>query len=138
MSYDARQADYCYIMTTARAGTGAKILGALKDAGINLLAFSGFPAGKGRAQIDLVADSLDPIYALAKDHKWKLSKPKKCFLVQGTDEIGAIEGPISALANAGIKITAADAVAAGAGRYGMLLWVKPKNHKQAAAVLGAA
>ncbi len=41
------------------------------------------------------------------------------------------------LADAGINVTAADAVAAGKGRYGMLLWVKPRDYAQAARVLGA-
>ena len=33
-------------------------------------------------------------------------------------------------------VTAADAVCAGAGRYGAILWVKPRDVKKAAAVLG--
>ena len=136
--YAARKVDYCYVTTGSRAGKGAAILKALKDANITLLAFSGFPTGGGKAQVDLVADKLGPIEKVAKNEGWKLSKRKKGFLVQGRDKAGAIEEPISALAAQKINITAADAVASAAGRYGMILWVKPKDYARAAKALGAA
>jgi hypothetical protein len=34
-------------------------------------------------------------------------------------------------------VTAADAVTAGRGRYGMILWVKQKDYARAARALGA-
>ena len=36
-----------------------------------------------------------------------------------------------------ISVTAADAVTAGRGRYGMILWVKQKDYARAARALGA-
>jgi hypothetical protein len=36
-----------------------------------------------------------------------------------------------------VNITALDAVAAGEGRYGAILWVKPTDVRKAAKVLGA-
>ena len=50
---------------------------------------------------------------------------------------GAIAGIVAKLADAGVNITALDAVAAGAGRYGAILWVKPKDVAKAAKALGA-
>ncbi len=135
MAYEANKVNYCYVTAASRAGAGSAILQALKDAGISLLAFSGFPAGGGKAQVDLVADKLGPIQKVAKKKGWKLSKSKKAFLIRG--EIGAIEQPIAALAQRGINITAADAVASGDGRYGMILWVKPKDYNRAAKILMA-
>jgi hypothetical protein len=41
------------------------------------------------------------------------------------------------LGDAGINVTAADAVSAGRGRYGMILWVKPRDYARAAKALGA-
>jgi hypothetical protein len=41
------------------------------------------------------------------------------------------------LGDAGINVTAADAVAAGKGRYGMILWVKQRDYVRAARALGA-
>jgi hypothetical protein len=51
-----------------------------------------------------------------------LSKVKKGFLIQGTDQVGAVHRHLQKLADAGINVTAADAVSAGQGRYGMILW----------------
>lgn len=137
MSYKTRKVNYCYITAANRAGTAANILDQIKSAGINLLAFSGFPAGGGKSQVDLVANQLGGIRKLAKQNGWKLSKQKKGFLIQGTDETGAIAKPVSRLANAKINIVATDAVAAGKGRYGMILWVKPKDYRRAVRALNA-
>jgi hypothetical protein len=137
MSYSARKVNYCYVTLGNRAGAAAGILGQLKSAGINLLAFSGFPGKQGKAQVDLVADKLGGIQKLARQNGWKLSKPKKAFLIQGPDKPGAVTEPIGKLAKAKINITAADAVAAGKGRYGMILWVKPKLYNRAAKALKA-
>lgn len=136
MSYRASKVNYCYLVVPSRSGAAANILAALKAAGLNLLAFSGFPVGKGKAQLDLVAARLTPIQKLAKTQGWKLSRPKKGFMIQGEDGVGAGEAPLAALAAKHINIVAADAVAAGGGRFGMLLWVKPKDYERAAKALG--
>lgn len=137
MAYTAHKMNYCYVTVNHRPGACAKVLSQLKDAGINLLAFSGFPTGGGKAQIDLVADRLGGIQKLAKQNGWKLSKAKKGFLIKGSDEVGAVEKHVRKLAKANINVTAADAVAAGQGRYGMILWVKRKDYNRAAKALGA-
>ena len=59
------------------------------------------------------------------------------WLVQGDDKVGAVHRHIKKLADKRINVTAADAVAAGKGRYGMLLWVKPKDYARAARTLNA-
>jgi hypothetical protein len=137
MADRVRKADYCYLTVSSRAGQGAKVLAALQDAQVNLQAFSAFPVAGGKAQIDLVAKDLAPIRQVAKQHKWKLSRPKKAFLIQGRNRVGAVEQHLERLAEAKINVTAADAVTAGVGRYGMILWVKAKDHAKAARVLGA-
>ena len=40
------------------------------------------------------------------------------------------------LGDAKINVTANSAIAAGAGRFGAILWVKPRDVKRAAKVLG--
>jgi len=122
---------------STRAGQGIKVLNALRDAGINLLAFSGFPIKGGKSQIDLVSDNIAGIQKVAKANDWRLSKTKKGFLVQGSDEIGAVQKVLNRLAEKKISVIAADAVAAGKGRYGMIMWVNPKNYNRAARALNA-
>jgi hypothetical protein len=132
-----RQVNYCYVMTPDKPGAAATILSALRDSSVNLLVFSGFPAGRGKAQIDLVTDDLESLKALAKQQKWKLSRTKRAFLAQGVGERGAAIAPLATLATAKINITAATAIAAGEGRFGMIFWVKPAQHKRAAQLLVA-
>jgi len=51
--------------------------------------------------------------------------------------VGAVNRHLQKLAAAKINVTAADGVAAGQGRYGMILWVKPRDYARAARALGA-
>jgi hypothetical protein len=137
MAHRVRKVNYCYVTVPSRAGQGVNILGELKAAGVNLLAFSGFPTKKGKAQLDLIAINMSQIKRVAKNNGWRLSKAKKGFLAQGNDEIGAAHRHLEKLAEQKINVTAADAVAAGGGRYGMIFWVKPKDYSRAAKALRA-
>lgn len=132
-----RKASYVDVKVSNRAGQAAKILGALRKAGVNLLAFTGFPDRGGKSQIDLITADLGGVRRVAKKEGWKLSKPKRCFVVQGTDQVGAVHRQITKLARRGINMTAVDAACAGKGRYGMILWVKSKDYARAARALSA-
>ena len=137
MADRVKKASYCYPIVPNRAGQGARILAELAAAGINLLAYSGFPAGGGRSQLDLVVENVGPLRRVARQNGWRLSSVKRVFLIQGTDQVGAVNRHLQKLADAGINVTAADAVSAGQGRYGMILWVKPRDFARAARALGA-
>jgi hypothetical protein len=84
-----------------------------------------------------VTDDIDGLKAAAKRHKWKLSRTKRAFLVQGTDDVGAALPPLAKVAGGKINVIAADAVAAGEGRFGMLFWVDPRHYNRAAKLLEA-
>jgi hypothetical protein len=133
----ARKVNYCYITVPNRPGRGAEVLAALRKAKVDLLAYSGFPAGDGESQLDLVADQLTPILRVARKQGWAVSAIKKGFLIQGNDRLGAVHKQLRRLAEANVNVTAADAVSAGRGRYGMLLWVKEKDFTRAARALKA-
>src|SRR6058998_61578 len=75
--------------------------------------------------------------AAAKKAKWKVTGPKKAFLIAGDDRTGAVADFLGRLADAKINVTAVDAACAGAGRYGAILWVAPRDVTRAARVLGA-
>jgi hypothetical protein len=126
---------YFYITATGQARRGCADTQGSEDAGINLLAFSGFPQGR-QAQLDLIPADPAPFRQVAKKARWKLVGPKRGFLVQGDDRVGAVADLLERLGGAKINVTAIDAVCAG-GRYGALLWVAPKDVKKATALLGA-
>jgi hypothetical protein len=137
MADRVRKVDYAYVTVPNRAGEGEKLLGELRRAGVNMLAFSAFPAEGRKAQVDIVAKNMTAVRGLAKANGWQLSRVKHGFLVQGKDKIGAVHRHVRKLAAEKVNVTAADAVSAGKGRYGMLLWVKPRDYKRAAELLGA-
>ena len=84
MTDSVRKADYFYVEVANQAGAGATYLKALREAGVNLLAFTGFPSGR-KAQIDFIPEDTTAFRAAAKKNKWKLSVRKTVFLVQGDD-----------------------------------------------------
>jgi hypothetical protein len=137
MADRVRKVSYCYITVPNRAGQGARVLSAVKDAGVNLLAYSGFPIKGGKAQLDFVADNTARLGRVCKKGGWRLSKPKRGFLIQGDDKIGAVYRHIKRLADRKVSVTAAQAVSAGKGKYGMILWVKKKDYNRAAKALKA-
>jgi hypothetical protein len=136
MAGTIRRVDYFYIEAPNKPGEGARLLGILRDAGINLLAFSGFPQGR-RSQIDFIPDNATEFRAAAKKAKFKISSAKKAFLIQGADQRGAVAAIMGKLAAVKINVTAIDALAAGKGRFGAILWVKPGDFGKAAKALGA-
>ncbi len=137
MAETIRLVDYFYVETTDKPGEAARLLSKLKEARVNLLAFSGFPKGK-RSQLDFIPEDAAAFRAVAKQVKWKVKGPKKGFLIQGDDRIGALAEVLNKLAAAKINVTATDAICAGANRYGVILWVKPRDVKRAAKAFGVA
>jgi hypothetical protein len=137
MSDRVMKVNYCYVMVPNRAGQGSKVFTAIREGGVNLMAHVGFPARSGKAQLDFVAPNLSKIRSVARKNKWRVSKPKKAFLVQGSDKSGAVNRHFARLADARIGVTAAAALAAGMKRYGMIVWVRPKDYARAARALKA-
>lgn len=135
MAEAVRQVEYFYVEVSQKVGEGAGILRALKDAGVNLLAFSGFPAGR-RAQLDFIPADAAAFKRVAKTNRWEVVGPKRAFLIQGDDRVGAVADILGTLAGAKINVIALDAVSVD-GQYGALCWVAPRDLKKAGQVLGA-
>ncbi len=138
MADQVRRTDYYYISVADKPGEAARILCALQQAGVNLLGFSGFPAGARKAQLDFLPDNPAAFTKAARKAGLKPSKKKTVFLVQGEDRPGAVAELLGKLAEAGVNVTAGQAIATGDGRYSGILWVKAPDVRKAAKVLGAA
>jgi len=137
MADTVRSVEYYYITVPDVPGEGQRILSALKDNGVNLLAFLGFPLEGGQSQIDLVPEDPESLREAGEREGVTLSEAKRAFLIQGDDRVGAVVDTIARLAEAGVNVTAAAAVGAGSDRYGMILWVAPAEYERAAEALGA-
>jgi hypothetical protein len=137
MADTIRSVEYYYVTVPDTPGEGQRILSALKDSGVNLLAFLGFPLGGGQSQLDLFPEDPESLRQAAEQAGITLSEAKRAFLIQGDDRVGAVADTTAKLAEANVNLTAAAAAGAGAGRYGMIVWVAPADYERAAAALGA-
>ena len=133
-----RRVDYYYTTVSDKPGEAHRVLSALYQAGVNLIGFSGFPHGARRAQLDFIPEDTAAFAKAAKTAGIKLSKKKTGFWIQGDDRPGTLAELAGKLSAGGINITAVDAVCAGNGRYGALLWVKAPEVRKAARALGSA
>jgi hypothetical protein len=135
MTDTIRVVDYFYVTVPNKPGEGARLLDTLRQERVNMLAFSAFPAGR-KSQADFVPEDPAAFRRAAKKAKWKVVGPKKAFLAQGDDRVGAIADLVGRLAAAKINVTALDAVSVH-GRYGAIFWVAPKDLKKTSKIVGA-
>lgn len=129
--------DYYDATVPDKPGEAARILTALEQAGVNLIAFSGFPQGARKAQLDFMAEDSAALKKAARTAGLALGPRKTAFFVQGDDHPGAAAAISRKLGEVGINVTAMQTICAGKGRFGGLFWVKPPDVRKAAKVLGA-
>lgn len=131
-----KKVNYFAVQTPNRTGEAHKMLTQLRKAGVNLLAFTGFPNGRG-SQMDFVPADSVAFRKVARANGWEIGKAKTGFLIQGADRTGALDKTLAKLAAASINVTAVDGVTAGKGRFGAILWVKEQDVVQAAKAIKA-
>ena len=136
MAETIRKVEYFYATVEDRPGEGRRLLEHLSEKGVNLMAFTAFPVGEGRAQLDFFPERAELLQKAAADAGVSLVGPKRAFLIQGEDRIGALHEHHLRLANAGVNVHAANGVSDGRGRFGYVLWVKPEDYEKAAQELG--
>ena len=128
-----RTVQYFKVQIADKHGTLAGALAPLREAGVNLLAVHAFPRNR-RTQVDVVPEDPTAFKNVAKEHKLKMQGPKLCLLVDGDDRPGALADLTDRLGSARINMTAVTGLCAGQGRFGAILWVKPRDVKKAAKV----
>lgn len=137
MAEEIRVVEHYTASILNKVGEGARILGALRDEGVNLIAFWGYKRGPGRAQLEFIPEDSTTFIAAAKRAKLRLRKSTALF-IHGDDRPGAIAGILSKLAGADIDVIALQAVCGEGGRYGAIVFLPPAAVGQAANVLAAA
>jgi len=136
MTDTIRRADYYYTKVKDAPGEAYRLLSHLKEKGVNLTVFSAFPSEGGMAQVDFVPEDPAEFEKVCRVAGVALSAKKQCFIIGGADRPGAVADILKRLADAKVNGTALDAVCAGSGRYGAILWVKPEAMAAAAKALG--
>lgn len=135
MAAAIREVEYFYSLVADKPGEGKKLLEFLSEKEVNLIAITAFPVGEGKSQIDFFPSDPEILKKAAGDAEIKLVGPKKAFLVQGDDRVGALYDFHLKLSNAGINIHACNGVVDGTGRFGYVVWVNPADYEKASKAL---
>ncbi len=136
MADETRQVEHYSASIPDKVGEGARVLGALRDAGVNLIAFWRYPSGKGKAQLEFIPESGAAFVAAAKQAKLRVRKSTALY-VHGDDHPGAVAEILKKLADARISVGALQAVSGGRGTYGAVIFLPRAAARKAATVLGA-
>ena len=136
MSDKVKKIYYYYAIVDDKPGEGRKLLEFCSAHGVNLLNLTAFPIGDGKAQIDFFPEYGEKLKNAAEEAGIPLVGPKKAFIIQGSEKMGALIEYHLKLANAGINIRAANGTSDGHGGFGYIIWVEPEDYDRAAKVLG--
>ena len=132
-----KEVEYFYAEVADRPGEARKLLEFLSEKQVNLQAFTAFPLGDGRSQLDFFpVDAVRFLEAVAAADL-SVVGPKRAFLIQGEDKVGALYHFHLTLSNAGINVHAANGAVDGTGRFGYVVWVKPSDYDKALEALRA-
>ncbi len=138
MSQSVCKVEYFTAVIPNKAGEGAKVLYALKEAGVNLAAFWGYPLGaKARtAAIEIIPAQAVGFSKIARKAGLTVEKAT-AFLVEGDDEPGALADLLGCLGAAGINVSAVKAIQAGAGKFRAGIFVAKEDVRKSAKILGS-
>ena len=135
MPEEVRQVEQFSMTIANKVGEGARVLGILRDAGVNLLAFWGYQRTATKAELIFVPENSAAFTTAAKQAKLKLGKKQAAFFIQGEDRPGAAADLLAKLAAGKINVGAVQAVSAGAGRFGAVVFLSGAAARKAAAIL---
>ena len=136
MAVTVRQIDYYYANVRDEIGAAYRVLTALAERGINLLAFTAVPSGPSLAQFAIFPEDPRRLEAEAKLAQIPLEGPHHAFLVQGDDELGSIAHVHQELVDARIDVYASTGVSDGRGAFGYVVYLRPEDIAKAEAALG--
>ena len=137
MADDVRRVEHYTIEIKDEVGAGARALAALRDNDVNLIAAWGYPAGPGKAKLELVPKDGAGFVAAAKAAGLEIGAPTPAFYVSGGDRSGAIAEKFEALARAKVNVSAAQAISDDRGHFGAIIYVAPADLQKAATALNS-
>src|SRR5688500_12198261 len=136
MADAVRKVEYFSITVPNAPAKAFGVLSTLVSAGVDLLACIGVPRGRS-AEIDVVPADTRRFKSAVKKARLTFTPEKSGFLIQGRDRAGALTDHLKKLGDSGINVTGIDALSAGEGRWGAIIWVEDASLRKARQVLGA-
>src|SRR5215210_2944014 len=136
MADAVRKVEYFSISVPNTPAKAFGVLSTLVSAGVDLLACIGTPRGR-RAQIDVVPADTRRFRSAVTRAGFTFKPEKSGFLIQGRERAGALTDHLQKLGESGINVTGIDALSAGEGRWGAIIWVEQSAMRKARQVLGS-
>ncbi|MGB8436514.1 MAG: hypothetical protein WCE38_19885 [Burkholderiales bacterium] len=131
-----RKVEHFSTMVPDQPGQAFKVLSTLVSAGVDLLACTGTQRGR-RAQIEVVPDDSTKLRRAARKAGLEFEARRTGYLIRGKDRPGALASHLAKLAAKQVNVTGIDALTAGRGRWGAIIWVDPDDVTTATRVLHA-
>jgi hypothetical protein len=139
MADEIKRIEYYSTVIANKPGEGARILAALRDAGVNFIDVNGYPVGNPlkarKTTVDFVPSEPKLFKQAAKKLGLEIGAKLPCILVNGEDRPGMAAEILGKLGVAGINVIAMHMACAGAGRVGAMLFVEAPMAAKAARVL---
>lgn len=132
MGHTVRQVTAVVMQVEDRVGMLHEVLGALRDAGVNMMAIAS--QRKQGTALMAIPDEVSSVRQLARQHGVRL-QTRQVFLVEGGDRVDALCDITGDIANAGINIEDIAALSAGS-RYAAVITFSDADLEAAARALG--
>jgi len=115
----------CFVITVPdRPGESYRVLRALADRDVDLIAMAVVPAADGGSRITLYPEEGTDLAGAAAEAGLTLDGPYPAVVAQGSDKRGALAELHQRLSEAGVNIRMAAAVTDGRGDYGYIVHVE--------------
>jgi len=136
MACSVRRVEYFSTTVKDQPGEAYKLLTALADLGISLLAFTAVPIGPSHTQLTIFPEDTGKLAREAQKDRLVLDGPHPALLVQGDDELGALAEVHMRLSDARVNVYASTGMADGRGCFGYIIYVRPEDYDRAVLALG--
>jgi hypothetical protein len=130
----ARKIEVLTVKLDAKPGALAQVLGAFREATVNVTASWGYQMGPGEAQAHFFTSDLDRAKK-ALSTLGKSPRTEVAFWVEDADKIGNYHTVLDKMAKAGVNIEATDAFGIG-GKFATVIFVAEADVPKAAKALG--
>ena len=135
LAFSVRPSEYFYVNARDELGVAYRVLSALAERGVNLLAFTAVPSGEHHAQFALFPEDPSQFIAETRLAQIEVEGPHYALLVQGDDELGGLARVHERLFRAGVDVYASSGVSDGRGTFGYIVYVREDQFEQAVGAL---
>lgn len=131
MAHKIRKVEYFYTTVKDQPGSSYNLLTQLSGLGIDQVAFVAVPTGPSNTQLTIFPDDSQKLISEARSAGMTLDGPHPAILVQGDNELGALQDIHNRLFLANVNVYASMGVTEGKGGFGYLIYVRPEGFERA-------